>query len=62
MMRGPRVREVQQALTRRGFLPGDADGVYGPQTQDAVRLLQSAHGLVPDGEVGDSTWRALGLD
>jgi peptidoglycan hydrolase-like protein with peptidoglycan-binding domain len=35
---------------------------HGTQTQDAVRLFQAAHGLVADGEVGDLTWRALGLD
>jgi peptidoglycan hydrolase-like protein with peptidoglycan-binding domain len=62
MMGGARVRKVQQALAGLGLLPGEIDAVYGPQTQDAVRLFQAAHGLVADGEVGDATWRALGLD
>lgn len=59
MMRGPRVRAVQEALARRGFLPGEIDAVYGPQTESAVLQFQVAHGLVADGEVGDLTWRAL---
>jgi N-acetylmuramoyl-L-alanine amidase len=59
MMRGPRVRAVQEALARRGLLPGEVDSVYGPQTQSAVAQFQAAHGLVADGEVGDLTWRAL---
>jgi N-acetylmuramoyl-L-alanine amidase len=61
MMRGPRVREVQERLVALGFFPGEIDDVYGPQTQSAVMLFQAAHGLVADGEVGDLTWRALGL-
>lgn len=61
MMRGPRVRAVQEALLNRGFSPSVIDGVYGPQTESAVQSFQLVHGLVPDGEVGDLTWRALGL-
>jgi N-acetylmuramoyl-L-alanine amidase len=61
MMRGPRVRAVQEALARRGFLPGEVDAVYGPQTQSAVAQFQVEHGLVADGEVGDLTWRALDI-
>ncbi|HEX6142395.1 MAG TPA: peptidoglycan-binding domain-containing protein [Geminicoccaceae bacterium] len=61
MTRGPRVAAVQEALIARGFSPGAADGVYGPQTESAVQAFQERHGLVPDGEVGEATWRALGL-
>lgn len=61
MMRGPRVRQLQEALASRGFAVGSADGIYGPQTESAVLEFQARHGLVPDGEVGDATWRALGL-
>lgn len=33
-----------------------ADGIYGEQTQAAVRRFQEIFGLTPDGVVGRSTW------
>jgi hypothetical protein len=53
--RGPAVKSVQSAL---GIT---ADGVFGPQTERAVRRFQRRQGLVVDGIVGPQTRGALGL-
>ena len=37
----------------------DLDGVFGPQTERAVRAFQAENGLIVDGIVGRNTWRAL---
>ncbi len=36
-----------------------ADGVFGPQTEAAVRLFQKVNGLAVNGIVGQATWRKL---
>ena len=53
--RGSAVRSIQQEL---GVA---ADGVFGAQTERAVKRFQSRHDLVPDGIVGPLTRGALGL-
>jgi putative chitinase len=37
----------------------DPIGKFGPKTEAAVKGWQSAHGLTPDGIVGDGTWAKL---
>src|SRR4051794_27630004 len=49
------VASVQRAL---GIA---SDGIYGPETQHAVRSYQAAHGLTVDGIVGPQTLGSLGL-
>lgn len=51
--RGDDVRAVQQKL---GIT---ADGVFGPNTQAAVRRWQAANGLTADGIVGPATIRKM---
>lgn len=46
---GDHVRELQQALGRKGYHCGDADGVFGVLTQRAVVAFQSEHAMTPDG-------------
>ena len=52
--KGPAVRSAQLLLTQIA-----ADGVFGPQTHNAVVNFQSVHGLAQDGIVGAHTWGAL---
>jgi N-acetylmuramoyl-L-alanine amidase len=58
-MRGTAVVNLQQRLQTLGFFKGTVDGVFGKQTEDAVKAAQKKFQLTPDGVVGDSTWRAL---
>jgi lysozyme family protein len=55
---GKEVLALQQAL---GLTGDAADGVFGPQTQEAVKAFQASKGLSPDGLAGPSTLAALGL-
>ena len=50
---GRQVRLLQQALG----IP--ADGIYGPETEAAVRRFQETRGLTADGVLGGATSRAL---
>ncbi|MCX7932278.1 MAG: peptidoglycan-binding protein [Rhodovarius sp.] len=59
LLRGPDVRALQQALRRAGYAPGEADGIFGPRTRDALIAFQRSRGLAPDGVVGPRTWAAL---
>lgn len=60
-MRGQDVLEVQRELYKRGFDPGQKDGVYGKKTERAVKRFQKANGLKADGIVGKRTYFALGI-
>ena len=56
--RGTAVKDLQQALKARGFKLV-ADGVFGPLTDNAVRLFQAKTGLEVDGVAGPATMTAL---
>ncbi|GAB4281459.1 MAG: hypothetical protein Kow0056_16850 [Coriobacteriia bacterium] len=56
---GRDVRELQMALNALGFSCGDADGIFGPYTEKAVRDFQRDVGHGPDGIVGPETVAAL---
>lgn len=59
MTRGDDVTELQQRLGSLGFDAGYVDGIFGPDTQAAVRLFQHNQGVNPDGMVGAETVAAL---
>lgn len=46
----------------QGCDPGPIDGIWGPQTLNAVKCYQGHHSLDADGIVGDDTWAALRAD
>ena len=52
---GAVVSEIQTRLKNWGYYNGDVDGVYGSQTEKAVRWFQQKNGLNVDGQVGDQT-------
>ena len=55
---GSEVAYLQQLLKQNGYSL-DEDGIFGQQTQSAVRAFQQSAGLVADGIVGNLTWKAL---
>ena len=62
MKSGDDVRDVQEELMARKYSVGGvgADGVYGPDTAQAVQQFQRDKGLRADGIVGPKTTTALG--
>ncbi|MBU0858905.1 MAG: peptidoglycan-binding protein, partial [Alphaproteobacteria bacterium] len=48
------VAQIQEQLVRLGLYPGPADGVTGPQTEDAIRSYQTANNLPGDGRASEA--------
>jgi GH24 family phage-related lysozyme (muramidase) len=60
LVRGDDVRRVQQALVKAGFNI-QVDGVFGEDTDKAVRQFQKQKNLIVDGVAGAETQKALGI-
>ena len=60
--RGDEVAQIQTKLKRWGYYNGSIDGIYGTQTQKAVRYFQSKNGLTVDGIAGKNTLAAMGIN
>ena len=60
-MRGDDVYQVQKRLMELGYSVGSkqADGIYGRDTEAAVKAFQTAQGMIADGKVGAGTRAAL---
>ncbi|MEZ5166166.1 MAG: peptidoglycan-binding domain-containing protein [Acidimicrobiales bacterium] len=57
--RGDDVTDLQQRLGRPGFDTAWIDGIFGPETEAALRDFQLNQGLTGDGVVGRETIAAL---
>ena len=59
--KGEEVRKIQTKLKNWGYYNGSVDGVYGWQTENAVRSFQKKNGLTADGVAGVKTLNAMGI-
>jgi peptidoglycan hydrolase-like protein with peptidoglycan-binding domain len=58
---GSQVRDLQRELNAHGAALAE-DGIFGPQTENAVRRLQQRLGVGVDGIVGPETRHAMAAD
>lgn len=56
---GQEVRAVQRLLRDKFGYNITVDGIFGPDTANAVKQFQTANGLASDGIVGPKTWQKL---
>jgi hypothetical protein len=55
------IRRVQTALKQDDFYRGSIDGVWGPQSADAMRRFQQANNLPLDGQIDLASLNAMNL-
>ena len=58
-LKGPRVLALQAKLKVLGFDPGAVDGLFGSNTQNAVKGFQTSKALEVDGIAGPLTLAAI---
>lgn len=58
---GTEVKELQKKLKELGYYAGSTDGIFGTETQSAVKKFQKSVGLTADGIAGAKTLLYLGL-
>ncbi|MBQ2756598.1 MAG: spore cortex-lytic enzyme [Oscillospiraceae bacterium] len=58
---GTEVRQIQTKLKNWGYYNGNVDGIYGSQTENAVKYFQRKNGLTVDGIAGPQTLAAMGI-
>lgn len=60
--RGDEVKQIQTKLKDWGYYNGNVDGIFGSETEKAVKSFQRKNNLTVDGIVGDKTLAALGIN
>ncbi|MFR6065846.1 MAG: spore cortex-lytic enzyme [Eubacterium sp.] len=58
---GDEVKTLQKKLKELGYYKGEIDGIFGSQTQSAVKSFQRNVGITVDGIAGSQTLLYLGL-
>jgi N-acetylmuramoyl-L-alanine amidase len=58
---GEEVKTIQAKLKQWGYYAGQADGIYGPKTEAAVKWFQEKNGLTADGIAGPETLKSMGI-
>jgi peptidoglycan hydrolase-like protein with peptidoglycan-binding domain len=62
MMSSNTLQNVQQQLQQQGYYQNaQVDGIWGPQTRQAVQSFQQAKGLPVTGHLDQQTLGALGV-
>lgn len=59
---GPNVLRAQVLLDRAHFSPGEMDGSYGSNMQQAIRGFQKLRQLTVNGNIDAATWKELETD
>lgn len=58
---GPNVQAIQSKLKELGLFNGSVDGIFGSNTEKAVKRFQKSVNLQPDGIAGPATMSAMGI-
>ncbi len=58
---GQTVTQIQQKLKDWGYYSGSVDGIFGGETEKALKYFQKKNGLTVDGKAGPATLSALGI-
>lgn len=53
------MKTLQQQLNTLGYDTGKPDGIWGPQTRQAIRLFQLKHHLIADGYPNESVFNTI---
>jgi len=55
------IRVIQRVLIERGVLRGEADGIWGPETLEAITVYQRQQGIAVTGSIDMRTVSSLGV-